>query len=221
MGCMLSASVQAAWPNDKPIELIVGFAPGGGTDVMARVLARHMEKRLGEGAKILVVNKPGSGGEVAAAYVQSAKPDGYTLGMINVPGYVFLPMYRKTAYQPENIRLIARLVDDPAMLVANKDSGKPLSLSEFVQAANNAPTAAEQGFDVQISSERGIGAPRALPDDIAQKLEDAIAQTLKDPAFLDAAKADAPVLALMPGAEWEKRLQGMRQNLQPLISASK
>ena len=292
----------AAWPNDKPIELVVGFAPGGGTDVMARNLARFAEKRLGESAKIMVINKPGSGGEVAAAYIQNSKPDGYTLGMINVPGYVFLPMYRKTSYQLDGIRLIARLVDDPAMLVVNKESGKPTTLATFVQAAksgaapfsighsgdgttghlgmlelgrmagfkfnsipykgmseaksallgghvdyvmmttgeglevnqpgsklsgvalwankraaNGAPTAVEQGYDVHISSERGIGAPRALPDDIARRLEEAILQTLKDPAFIESAKADAPVLAPMPGAEWEARLRQMQKQLLPLI----
>ncbi|MET1114102.1 MAG: tripartite tricarboxylate transporter substrate-binding protein, partial [Comamonas sp.] len=129
----------AAWPADKPIELVVGFAPGGGTDVMARVLARFVEKQLGDGARIVVINKPGSAGELAASYVQNAKPDGYTLGMINVPGYTFLPMYRKTSYQPERIRLIARIVDDPAMLVANKESGKPMTLDAFIQAAKKEP----------------------------------------------------------------------------------
>ncbi len=75
----------------------------------------------------------------------------------------------------------------------------------------------EQGYDVHISSERGIGAPRALPDDIARRLEDAILQTLKDPAFIESAKADAPVLAPMPGAEWEARLRQMQKQLLPLI----
>lgn len=299
---LCSQTAMAAWPNDKPIELVVGFGPGGGTDVMARVLGRFMEKRLGDSARIVVINKPGSGGELAAAHVQNARPDGYTLGMINVPGYTFLPMYRKTAYQPERIRLLARLVDDPAMLVANKDAGKPMTLSAFIQEARKAPdtlsighsgegttghlgmlelgrladikfnsipykgmgeaktalmgshvdyvmmttgeglevsqpgsrlvgvalwagkrtssqvpTAAEQGYELQISSERGIGAPRALPDDIAHRLETAIEQTLKDPAFLEAAKADAPVLAFLPGAEWERRLLALRERLKPLV----
>ncbi|MFT3814955.1 MAG: tripartite tricarboxylate transporter substrate binding protein [Acidovorax sp.] len=292
----------AAWPGDKPIELVVGFAPGGGTDNMARLLARFVEKRLGNGAKIVVVNKPGSAGELAATYVQRAKPDGYTLGIVNVPGYVFLPMYRKTAYQPENIRLLARVVDDPAMLVANKEAGKPLTMKALVEAAkkapdgfsvghagegttghlgllelgrqtgiklnsipfkgaseaktallgghvdyvaittgealdvsqpgskltgvavwsgkraaNQVPTAAEQGYDLRISSERGVAAPRALPDSVARSLEEAIAQALKDPAFVEAAKADAPVLAFLPGAEWEQHLQELRVRLKPLV----
>ncbi|MCD0502925.1 tripartite tricarboxylate transporter substrate binding protein [Bordetella petrii] len=299
---LLPYSAQAAWPNDKPIELVVGFAPGGGTDVMARNLARFMEKRLGESARIVVVNKPGSGGEIAANYVQHAPPDGYTLGMINVPGYVFLPMYRKTSYQPENIRLIARIVDDPAMLVGNRGANTPTTMQDFIaaakkapgslsvghsgegttghigmlelgrqagfeftsipykgngeakaallgkhldyvmmttgealelgqpgsqlvgvalwapkRAANNVPTLAEQGYDLRISSERGIGGPGGLPDDIARRVQDAVEQTMKDPGFLEAGKADAPVLAFLPGAQWEQELAKLRERLKPLI----
>lgn len=302
LAAFMSPAALAAWPDDKPIELVVGFAPGGGTDVMARNLARSLEKHLGGSARIVVVNKPGSGGEIAANYVQNARPDGYTLGMINVPGYVFLPMHRQTSYQPEKIRLIARIVDDPAMLVTNSENGKPATLAGFIdaarktpggpsvghsgdgttghlgmlelsraadfpfvsvpfkgmgdaraaligghldylvlttgealdlgqpgsrmagvglwagkRAANNVPTMAEQGHDLRISSERGMGAPRALPDDIAQRLEKAIEVSMKDPAFLESAKADAPVLAFLPGAQWEQELVALRERLKPLL----
>jgi len=299
---LFGQNAMAAWPEDKPIELVVGFGAGGGTDVMARVLARFMEKRLGDSTRIIVVNKPGSGGELAAAYVQQAKPDGYTLGMINVPGYIFLPMFKKTSYQPEKIRLLARIVDDPAMLVGNKDANKPATLKALIEAAkaapdtisiahsgegttghlgmldleqlagvkfssipykgmseakaalmgghvdyvmmttgeglevgqrdgklvgvalwadkpvaNRVPTAREQGYAVQISSERGMGAPIGLPDEIAEKLEIAIKQTLEDPAFLQAAKADAPVLAFLPGKQWNVQLQSLQDRLRPLL----
>ena len=56
----------AAWPDDQTIELIVGFAPGGGTDLMARALVPFVEKKLGGKARILVVNKPGAGGEISS-----------------------------------------------------------------------------------------------------------------------------------------------------------
>ncbi|QHI97615.1 tripartite tricarboxylate transporter substrate binding protein [Xylophilus rhododendri] len=296
-----SSTAQAAWPDDKPIELVVGFAPGGGTDVMARLLARYTEKRLGEKARIIVINKPGAGGELAAAFTENAKADGYTLGMINVPGYVFMPLYKKTAYQPEHIRLIARLVDDPLVLIAKRGSSVPPTLTAIVdtlkkkpaslsfghsgdgttghialmqleeqqsvkatsvpfkgasearlallgghidyalittgevpdlddpkspvqalaqlsdkRGKNDVPTGVEQGFPVRMASERGIGAPGALPDDIAAKLEAAIGQTLRDPEFLAAAKNDAPVLAFLPGAQWTKSLEANRVALKPL-----
>lgn len=297
---MLSQPAMAAWPNDRPIELVVGFAPGGGTDVMARNLARFMEKRLGESARIVVVNKPGSGGEISANYIQHAKPDGYTLGMVNIPGFIFQPMYRKTSYHPDQIRLIARIVDDPIMLVANRDAGKPVTLKEFIaqskktpfsighsgegttghlgmlelgrdagfqfmsipfkgngeaktallgkhvdyvmmttgevlelgqpgvpltgvaiwadkRAANNVPTLAEQGYDLKISSERGIAGPLGLPDDIAQRVQDAVEATMKDPGFLEAGKADAPVLAFLPGKQWGQELQQLGQRMKTLV----
>lgn len=302
LGVLGAGNASAAWPDDRPIELVVGFAPGGGTDVMARNLARFMEKRLGPQARIVVVNKPGSSGEISAHYLQQSKPDGYTLGMINVPGYVFIPMYRKTSYDPAQIRPLARIVDDPAMLVANRSAGTPLSLTDFIEAskkspsgfsvghsgdgttghigmlelgraagitftsipfkgngeaksaligkhvdyvmmttgealeinqpgtplagvalwsdkraANGVPTATEQGYKVFASSERGIAAPRGLPDDIAQKIQDAVEQTMKDPGFLEAGRADAPVLAFLPGALWEKELDTLRRRLEPMV----
>jgi len=85
------------------------------------------------------------------------------------------------------------------------------------QGANGVPTTKESGYDLRISSERGIGGPRALPDDIVRRLQDAIEQTLKDPAFLEAAKSDAPVLAYLPGDDWERRLTESRQGLQELV----
>src|SRR4051794_4072337 len=66
---------QAAWPS-KPITLVVPFAAGGPTDVVARTLGAAMTKTLGQ--TIVVENKLGAGGTVAAAYVARSAPDGYT-----------------------------------------------------------------------------------------------------------------------------------------------
>ena len=64
-----SAGAFAAWPNDKPIEVVVGFSPGGGTDLMARKLLPFVQKRLGGNVQFVVVNKPGASGDLAAGYV--------------------------------------------------------------------------------------------------------------------------------------------------------
>ena len=120
----------AGWPDDKPIEVVIGFAPGGATDVMARKLLPFVEQRLGGKAKFVVLNKPGAGGEIAFAAIQRAAPDAYAIGVVNVPGYNFIPMTRKTQYGMDEIRLIARVVDDPSVIVVPADS-KFTSLPTF------------------------------------------------------------------------------------------
>jgi tripartite-type tricarboxylate transporter receptor subunit TctC len=119
---VLCAPSFAAWPEDQTIELVVGFAPGGGTDLMARALVPFLEKKLGGKTRIVVVNKPGAGGEISTTYLARAKPDGYTVGFINVPGFVFIPMYKKATYSTDDVRIIARVVDDPAVLMVRDDA---------------------------------------------------------------------------------------------------
>ena len=70
------ASQTAAWPT-KPVRLVVGFAAGGGTDVMARVLAQTLGEALGQ--TVIVDNKPGASGNLSVSEVARANPDGYTL----------------------------------------------------------------------------------------------------------------------------------------------
>ena len=71
------------------------------------------------------------------------------------------------------------------------------------------PTAEETGIPVTMTAERGFAAPKAIPDEIAKKLEAAIAEGLRDPEFIKSSPGDAPVIAFMPGAEWQKRLDDM------------
>lgn len=70
-----AAGQTATWPN-KPVRLVVGFAPGGGTDVMARALAQSLTESLGQ--TFIVDNKPGASGNLSAGEVSKAAPDGYT-----------------------------------------------------------------------------------------------------------------------------------------------
>src|SRR3546814_3952941 len=79
-----AATAMAEYP-DKPIELVVGFEPGGGTDVMARTVAPFVEKYLGNGASVVVNNVPGASGQIAVTQVAHARPDGYTLGTYHLP----------------------------------------------------------------------------------------------------------------------------------------
>ena len=122
LACAIVPQAHAAWPDDKPIELIVGFAAGGETDVMARALAPYLQKHLGGKATVAVINRPGASGEIANAYVQRAAPDGYTLGVVNTPPMAFVPLYKKTQYDPAKFALIGRVVSDPTLLVVRADS---------------------------------------------------------------------------------------------------
>ncbi|MGY2487271.1 tripartite tricarboxylate transporter substrate binding protein [Cupriavidus sp. CP313] len=114
------AQAEAAYPN-RPIQMIVAYGPGGGTDLVARLLARHLEKQLG-GATVVVQNKPGAGGAIGFAELARAAPDGYTIGFINTPNLLTIPIERKTAFTWRSFDLIGNLVDDPgAFTVHNND----------------------------------------------------------------------------------------------------
>jgi tripartite-type tricarboxylate transporter receptor subunit TctC len=115
LGCaaVLSASgarAQAAYP-ERPITLIVAYPPGGGTDIAARTLAQFLERELRQA--VVVLNRAGAGGEIGFAELARARPDGYTIGFINTPNILTMPIERRTRYALEDFAPIANLVDDP------------------------------------------------------------------------------------------------------------
>lgn len=137
---------QAAWPSDAPIEVVVGFAPGGTTDVMVRVLAPYIARQLGDNANLIIVNRPGASGEIGVAQVKRAKADGYTVGIVNLPGYFFVPMHRKAAYSTKDLTLVARVVSDPTVMVARKDS-KLTDLTQAVARLRASPSSLSAGHN--------------------------------------------------------------------------
>lgn len=147
----LTTPALAAWPDDKPIEVVVGFAPGGGTDLLARKLFPIVQKRLGGKAQFVVVNKPGASGELSNAYVAKAPADGYTLGIVNVPAFLYLPMVRKTQYQVEDFQLVARIVDDPTVLITRAEA-KVDSLQTVLGIAKQTPSALSVGHNGEGSN---------------------------------------------------------------------
>lgn len=118
--CMVASSAHAEWPNDRPIELLVGFAAGGGQDVMARAMQPFLEKALN--AKIVVVNRPGAAGELAYTALAQAKPDGYTFSLLSTPGFLTMQVSRKVKFDSKSIQPLARLVVDPSVLVVPTSS---------------------------------------------------------------------------------------------------
>lgn len=85
---MHSATAQDAWPS-KPITLLVGFAPGGGTDLIARQIAPRLSQLLGQ--PVIIENRPGASGTIATAAGAKAKPDGYTLLLGHVSSNAMVP----------------------------------------------------------------------------------------------------------------------------------
>jgi len=289
VGAGLCAPAWAAWPDDKPIELVVGFAAGGETDVLARTLAPYMQKHLSGAANIVVINKPGASGAIANTYVQRAPKDGYTVAMVNTPPMNFMPLVQATSYDPDQFALVGRVVSDPTLLVVRDDSpyaslkdlvaavkSKPESVSigqnglgsnggvalnilmlesgatftevpfsgtgqskialmgqhvDMIFASHtavpdpageqtklrilaqlvqdraailpNVATAKEQGFDVVVPSDRGLAVDKGVPAATRDRLQAALEAALKDPGFLEAAKAFSAILAYKPGQAWQ------------------
>lgn len=117
-----TAFAQAPYPA-RPINLIVAYATGGGTDIIARVIAPFVEKHLGGGAKIVVVNRTGAGGEIGFTALQESAPDGYTIGMVNTPNLISIPIERASKMHWSRFDLLGNLVDDPGGFAVHKDSG--------------------------------------------------------------------------------------------------
>ncbi len=131
-----------AWPAaaqgfpERSITLIVAFAPGGGTDVAARTLARFMERDLGQ--PVVVVNRAGAGGEIGWAELARARPDGYTIGFTNTPNLLTVPIERAARFRFEDFAPIANIVDDPGGFWVLADS--PIrSLADLVEQARAKP----------------------------------------------------------------------------------
>ena len=83
------------WPS-KPIRFVVPFAAGGSIDVLARLMGRHLETRLGQ--SIVVENRTGAGGAIGFTAIASAPPDGYTIGFVNTPNLLTIPIERKSSF---------------------------------------------------------------------------------------------------------------------------
>jgi tripartite-type tricarboxylate transporter receptor subunit TctC len=94
---LLALAVQAQTYPARPVRIVVGFAPGGGVDISARLLAAKLSEYLGQ--QFVVENKPGAGTNIAAAEVAKSAPDGYTLFMNSPAVVINTALYAKPPYQ--------------------------------------------------------------------------------------------------------------------------
>ena len=282
---VLCGGAHAAYP-EKPITMIVAYSPGGGTDLIARAIAPYLEKYLGGGARMVIVHRPGAGGEIGFAAIANAPADGYTIGFVNTPPLITVPIERSAQFGgPQRFELLGNVIDDPCnfsvhseapfrnlrelaefakanpgkvtvgssgigsddhlvMLMFERAAGVKMThvpfkgaadvrtallskqitvgainIGEAVQSikggapmrnigqfaparatvAPELPTAREQGYDIELSSLRGMAAPRGLPPEIRERLVKAVAAASADPEFqAKATSVFAPLRYLSP-----------------------
>src|ERR1700716_103151 len=133
-----TAQAQSGFPN-KPIHIVVGFAAGGGNDIIVRVVAPKMSEGLGQ--PIIVENKPGAQSIIAAEYVAKSAPDGYTLFMGPSGAMTMNPaIYSKLPYSPlKDFAQIGMIGDFPLILVVN--SSLPVSsVKDLIDHAKARPS---------------------------------------------------------------------------------
>ncbi|MDI1344307.1 MAG: tripartite tricarboxylate transporter substrate binding protein [Pseudolabrys sp.] len=114
------SSAQAEWPAERPIRLLVGFGPGGGTDIVARIIAAPLSELLKQ--TIVVENKPGAGGSIASGEVARAAKDGYTATMLSTGHTVSAAMLKNVPYDAvKDFAPVALVANSAFVIVANKD----------------------------------------------------------------------------------------------------
>ncbi len=123
LACAVGRPALAAWPDDRPIEIIVGFQAGSGPDILARRIAPVLARLLGPKAGFVVNNRTGAAGEIALTALSRAEPNGYTIGGLSTPSFIVVPLIKKPQYDPAAIVPLARVVDDPTLVVAGGASG--------------------------------------------------------------------------------------------------
>lgn len=129
------ALAQSRWP-ERPIELIVGWTAGGGTDVMARTYARFLEQRIG--GSVVVQNRPGAGSEIGSAAVARARPDGHSLMAVTMPVFVTIPIERNAQYRVDQFAPVALIATDPNAVTVHEQS--PIrSLADLIERAKREP----------------------------------------------------------------------------------
>ncbi len=279
-----TASAQSDYPS-RTIEILVGFAAGGPVDSTTRAAAPFLEKHIGDGASIAVINRPGAAGVVASIAASQADPDGHTLMMYSYPALATAPIGQdEEPYNVDDFEYLGNVTSDPhnffvaqdspyetlddlmeaarenpgtinvaaagsggaahlALLVFEAETGLSFNytpadggagtltqvlgghvdagittlsaLVPYVEeeqmriiasfaderpaALPDAPTAREQGVDVLWGALRGIAAPGPLPDDVRDRLAEAVEATMSDPEFIELAERQGIPLMYLDG----------------------
>lgn len=134
---LLSPALAQSWPA-RPIKLVVPFPPGGGTDIVARLLAERLGQALGQ--SVVVDNRPGAGTAIGAAAVASAPPDGYTLLFSGSSTFTVNPAVRRNlSYDPFTQLQPLGLVARAPLVVVTAANSPYADLPQLLTAARNQP----------------------------------------------------------------------------------
>lgn len=123
---------------DKPVQLVVPFSPGGGTDVLARLVGQKLSKELG--TEVVIDNRSGAGGTIGTSYVAHAKPDGHTVLIFNALPHTAAPnLYEGLDYDPvEDFDPVGSFGVSPYVLVVNPEFPAQ-DFNSFVELVQSAP----------------------------------------------------------------------------------
>ena len=175
----LALPAQAAYP-EKPIKIIVAFAPGSSTDIVARLLGEQHSALLGQ--PVIVENKPGAGGNIATVGVMDAPADGYTLLMHSVAYSVNPTLFANAGYEALNdLQPLALTALTPNLLYVHPDvkannlagKGRPIAVTSLKRspALPDVPTLAELGYkDFEAYTWFALLAPGKTPSAVLDML---------------------------------------------------
>ena len=156
--CMLVATAtHAAWP-DRPIKVLIGYAPGGSTDVVARLIAPKLSEKLGQ--PVIIENKPGGAGDFAAELMLQSPADGYTLMMTTVAVHAINPGLMKQKFDPLNDFTAIALVCSYPMILIGSPQTTFRNVQELKEQAAKTPL---------FYSSSGVGSPGHLSGELLTK----------------------------------------------------
>ncbi|MEO5671112.1 MAG: tripartite tricarboxylate transporter substrate binding protein [Ramlibacter sp.] len=140
VGAALALSMAAAFAQaypSRPVRLVVPFAPGGFTDVVARILGQKLSIALGQ--QFIVENKSGAGSTIGTDFVAKSPPDGYTLLMVSSTHVISHWIYKSLPYDPlKSFAVVSKLADSPYVLLVNPKV-PARNVQEFIALAKSAP----------------------------------------------------------------------------------
>ena len=159
VGLLAAASTGTASALDyptRPVRWVVGYPPGGATDIIARLIGQRLSERLGQ--QFVIENKPGAGNNIATESVVNAEPDGYTVLLVNPANYINTSLYTNLKFNfPRDIAPVASFNRVPNVMTVNKDVAAK-NVAEFVAFVKANPgkvnmASSGNGTSVHLSGE--------------------------------------------------------------------